>query len=460
MAAITVVVGPPCAGKSTYIAEQKSPDDVVVDFDRMAQAMGASRAHAATEPVRQVAFAARKAAISRVLGGVDADAWVIHTNPWPGQLSRYQEAGAQVVVLDPGMDECLARAAADGRPDGTEDAIRQWYDDPPLTDLEKRRTAGMRTKDFAAKVKAAGAADGLAEGQFTALVSVFGNEDSVGDIVRPGAFTETLAKWGEKGDPIPVIWSHAWGDPFAHIGTVIKATETLQGLEVTGQIDDLDTNPTAQQVYRLLKGRRVTQFSFAYDVNEGAWVSDDEHPWGGYYELRKLSLHEVGPCLVGANQETELLAAKAHSIARGAKAGRVLSQANFETLTGAYEAIGEVLTSASPEKHRTAPTKTTEEPGQPGAAAAAGEQPAAKPDTQPAKSSLDDAELATLVARLVAAELAKSLAAGSTTTDSSTEDETTPDLREAPEGAAQADAASARLRTDLELLEFEASLTE
>ncbi|MCR8574682.1 HK97 family phage prohead protease [Streptomyces sp. Isolate_219] len=319
----------------------------------------------------------------------------------------------------------------------------------------------VRTKDFAAKVKAAGVADGLAEGQFTALVSVFGNEDSVGDIVRPGAFTETLAKWSQKGDPIPVIWSHAWGDPFAHIGTVVKAQETLQGLEVTGQIDDLDTNPTAQQVYRLLKGRRVTQFSFAYDVNEGAWVSDDEHPWGGYYELRKLSLHEVGPCLVGANQETELLAAKAHSIARGAKAGRVLSQKNFETLTSAYESIGEVLNSATPEKTSAPKKSTTEEPGQPGPAAAAGEEPAAQPtDAPPAKGWTSDDELTARVAQLVAAELAKSTAASSTTTDSSTEDETTPDLREAPEGAAQADAASARLRTDLELLEFEASLTE
>ncbi|MEV5770090.1 HK97 family phage prohead protease [Streptomyces antimycoticus] len=293
----------------------------------------------------------------------------------------------------------------------------------------------MRTKDFTAKVKAAGVADGLAEGQFTALVSVFGTEDSMGDIVRPGAFTETLADWAAKGDDIPVIWSHNWGDPFAHIGRVVKATETLQGLEVTGQIDDLDENPTAAQVYRLLKGRRVTQFSFAYDVNEGAWVKDDEHPWGGYYELRRLKLHEVGPCLVGANQETELLAAKAAGLARGAKAGRVLSQKNFETLTTAYEAIGEVLAAAEPEKARTAPQKNTlEEPGQPGPAAD-GEQPSAQPDVPPAEGAQD-------------------------ATPSSTEDETAPDPREASEDAAKAGAASARLRTDLQLLELEASLTE
>jgi Escherichia/Staphylococcus phage prohead protease len=295
----------------------------------------------------------------------------------------------------------------------------------------------VRTKDFTARVKAAGVADGLAEGQFTALVSVFGNEDSVGDVVRPGAFTDTLADWQAKGDPIPVIWSHAWGDPFAHVGTVLKATETLQGLEVTGQIDDLDTNPTAAQVYRLLKGRRVTQFSFAYDVGEGAWVSDDEHPWGGYYELRRVKLHEVGPCLVGANQETELIAAKALGLARGAKAGRVLSQKNFESLTAAYTAIGEVLDSAQPEKAGAAEKKTTVESGQPGAEAAAGETPPAQPgEALPAQESMDE-------------------------TPSSTEDETTPDLREAPdEGAAKAVAASARLRTELQLKELELSLTE
>lgn len=274
----------------------------------------------------------------------------------------------------------------------------------------------MRTKDFTAKVKAAGVADGLAEGQFVAVVSVFGNEDSVGDIVRPGAFTETLAQWDAKGDPIPVIWSHAWGDPFAHVGVVVKAVETLQGLEVTGQIDDLDTNPTSAQVYRLLKGRRVTQFSFAYDVKEGAWVEDENHKYGGYYELRRLKLHEVGPCLVGANQETELLAAKAAGLARGAKAGRVLSQKNFEALTSAYEAIGEVLGSAQPENAAATDSKT-DEPGQPGPELADGDEPSAKSeDTPPAQGGKEG--------------------------ESSTEPETTTDLREAPEGAAKADAAS------------------
>ncbi|WP_138967486.1 HK97 family phage prohead protease [Streptomyces sp. YIM 121038] len=295
--------------------------------------------------------------------------------------------------------------------------------------------------EVAAKVKAAGVADGLAEGQFTALVSVFDTEDSMGDIVRPGAFTQTLAEWAAKGDDIPVIWSHQWSDPFSHIGRVVKAVETLQGLEVTGQIEDLADNPTSAQVYRLLKGRRVTQFSFAYDVGEGGWITDDEHPWGGYYELRRLDLHEVGPCLLGVNRDTELLAAKAQSLAAGAKAGRVLSAANYDRLASAHSAIGEVLAAAEPEKARgpAAPTTSPEESGQPGPAAASGTVPPAQPsEPAPAQDTVAD------------------------TSKSSTEDETTPDPREAPspDAAARDGAASARLRTDLQLLELEVSLTE
>jgi HK97 family phage prohead protease len=298
----------------------------------------------------------------------------------------------------------------------------------------------VRTMEVTAKVKAAGVADGLAEGQFTALVSVFNNEDTYGDVVRPGAFTQTLADWAAKGDDVPVIWAHQWSDPFAHIGHVVKATETLQGLEVTGQIDDLDENPSAAQVYRLLKGRRVTQFSFAYDVPNGggAWVKDDDHRWGGYYELRQLDLHEVGPCLLGVNRETELLAAKAQSLAVGAKAGRVLSQKNFDSLTSAYNAIGEVLAAAEPEKarHPAAPKNTPEETGQPGSAAASGDTPPAQPpEPAPAKAATEE-------------------------TTSTTEDETTPDPREASEDAAKAGADSLRLRSDLELLELEVSLTD
>jgi HK97 family phage prohead protease len=164
----------------------------------------------------------------------------------------------------------------------------------------------MRIKSCPVRIKAAGTHEGTDEGVFEAIVAAY-NLDSVGDKIAPGAFAETLAEWKGRGDPIPVLWSHMSHDPEYHIGYVEDAEERPEGLWVKARID-LDEGTKAAQVYKLMKGRRVTQFSFAYDVEEGSWVDEKEGP--GHYELRKLKLYEVGPTLIGANQATELLDVK------------------------------------------------------------------------------------------------------------------------------------------------------
>ncbi len=164
----------------------------------------------------------------------------------------------------------------------------------------------MKVKSFPGRVKAAGEEDGADEGVFEAIVSAFGNVDSYGDRVVKGAFADTLAEWKASGDPIPVLWSHLSHDPDYHIGEVLDAAETDEGLWVKARLD-LD-EPKSRKIYRLLKGRRVKQFSFAYDVIDGSFVKSDGED---VYELRKLKLYEVGPTLIGVNQATQLLAVKA-----------------------------------------------------------------------------------------------------------------------------------------------------
>jgi HK97 family phage prohead protease len=201
----------------------------------------------------------------------------------------------------------------------------------------------MLFKTCPATVKAAGENDGLVDGQFEAIVSVFGNKDSYGDIVRPGAFAETLAEWEASGDPIPVYYSHRMDDPDFNIGHVLEAKETDEGLWVKAQIDLEDDAPSkARQVYRLMKGRRLTQFSFAYDVVDGGYEKDGDEE---FFELRKVRLYEVGPTPIGANQETELLGVKAaaerlaHNAQADLKAGRVLSAKNEATLREAKASL-------------------------------------------------------------------------------------------------------------------------
>ena len=211
----------------------------------------------------------------------------------------------------------------------------------------------MLTKNAATKLKV-GPDDGLTDGQFTAYASVFGNIDSYGDVVVKGAFAKDLQRWEKSGNPIPLLFGHNMSDPDFNLGHVLDAKEDDTGLLVTAQLD-LD-NTKAAQVYRMLKGRRINQMSFAYDVIEGGPASrakdgtedGDDPETESYYELRQLKLYEVSVVTIGANQDTEILAVKqmptvAERIAQDIKAGRVLSAKNESELKQAHNAIGRVL---------------------------------------------------------------------------------------------------------------------
>ena len=164
----------------------------------------------------------------------------------------------------------------------------------------------MRYKSCPAQFKAIDEDQGI----FEALVAVFGNVDRCGDRIHKGAFANTLAKWAESGDPIPVIYSHNWDNIDAHIGEVLDATETDEGLLVRGQID-LEEDP-ARRVFKRMQRRTLKEFSFAYDevVSELTDQGDKAEPPRYINELRELELYEVGPTLVGMNPDTQLIAAK------------------------------------------------------------------------------------------------------------------------------------------------------
>lgn len=173
----------------------------------------------------------------------------------------------------------------------------------------------MPTKTCAVQVKATAADDStLTEGQFTALASVFNNIDSVGDVVMPGAFADDLKAWSASGDPIPLLWGHQMSDPDMNLGKVLEAAETEAGLQIKAELD-LD-NPKSAQVYRLLKGKRVSKMSFAYDIEDGAPAERDGR---SVYELRKLKLHEVSVVQVPANPAASIQQVKAAADRRKAR---------------------------------------------------------------------------------------------------------------------------------------------
>lgn len=292
---IHIITGPPCAGKSTYVRENAKAGDLRVDYDTIAQALGAENSHAAEGLVRQAAFDAREGAIGAALKQHDSESWIIHTSPSEEHVKLYEEAGAEFVALDPGYDVCMERAKTDGRPQQTIDGIEKWYAG------RKGRDMKHKYKEFAL-IKSADDA-GTISGYFSTYDRI---PDSYGDVIAKGSFTETIRKRKESGHPFPLCWNH---DLNQIIGFVDPA-----------DIEDTEKGPLmkkasffntqlAQEKRELVKSGVVYQFSFAYEVLEAGPTTLDDGVKAN--ELKKLELFEVSIVPIPANPRAEVTDIKA-----------------------------------------------------------------------------------------------------------------------------------------------------
>lgn len=216
-----------------------------------------------------------------------------------------------------------------------------------------------KTKSCPVTVKAAGVPDGLEEGVVEAIVATY-DVDSIGDQIMPGAFADTLAEWKSSGAPIPFVWNHQSDNPEAHLGVIEHAEERPgQGLYVKARLD-MD-EPSARRVYKLLKGRRVQQYSFAYMELDARPPGEKAAP-GARKELHRLGLLEAGPTPLGCNTRTSTLDVKSHpdvtvTVTGGSEAGAPVDA----RITAALDAFETELKSAEAET-KAAPPGFTPKP--------------------------------------------------------------------------------------------------
>ena len=148
---IHVVCGAPCSGKTTFVKDNASDGEVIIDLDVIARALGFGQEHGARGNYLRVAQAARRGAIAEVMRR-RCGAWIIHTQPTKDELAYYENNGAIVHVLNPGRDECMRRAEADGRPDGTRQAIADWFDRASMSayvhEVKRGRQSVIMSKPF------------------------------------------------------------------------------------------------------------------------------------------------------------------------------------------------------------------------------------------------------------------------------------------------------------------------
>jgi HK97 family phage prohead protease len=255
----------------------------------------------------------------------------------------------------------------------------------------------MRVKEVPVKFKA-GPDDGLAEGEFLVYPSTFTRTpDSYGDVVAKGAFLDTIEAWKESGNTLPGLYGHRLDDPDYFVAGALDMGEDEHGWWVKG-VFDLDS-PKGPQVYRLVKGRRLSQLSFAFDVEDEGQIEVDGVKAN---ELRKLKVYEFSFVPIGANQDTSVVAVKSAASAltqTEMKAGRTLSAKNETALREARDAIDAVLSSLGSGDDQEKQASGTAEAK---SGASDEEPPAAKssvPDEEPKRAPSVDSVLAVISIR-------------------------------------------------------------
>ena len=155
----------------------------------------------------------------------------------------------------------------------------------------------MTTKsiDFPFELKAA------EDGTFEGYGSVFSIEDRGGDIVMPGAFTESLAATKAAGRMPALLWQHAQREP---IGVYTDMTEDAVGLRVKGRLA-LKTQRGAE-AFELMKMGALTGLSIGYIVRDDSWDRVT-----GTRTIKKADLIEVSPVTFPMNDAARVTAVKA-----------------------------------------------------------------------------------------------------------------------------------------------------
>lgn len=159
----------------------------------------------------------------------------------------------------------------------------------------------MLYKEFKVKYKETEDGNGYIEGYASTWIR---KPDAYGDVVKKGAFTNTLKRIDEEGKSIPLLWSHKMDDLKSYIGTA-EADEDDKGLHFIAKFDNTDE---AQKVRQMYKDGRLSKFSFAYDILDEGPVEFEDGTKAN--ELRELELYEISCCLIPANSDAGVVDVK------------------------------------------------------------------------------------------------------------------------------------------------------
>lgn len=174
----------------------------------------------------------------------------------------------------------------------------------------------MNTYDFALKAESV-----TEDGTFEGYMSVAGNVDSYGDIVKPGAFANSLAKHKREGTKPLLLWQHNPDEP---IGVWDEMAEDGTGLYGKGRL--LKGVRRAEEAHILLKNGAFRGISIGYR-------EVDAKPNGKGKDLHEVDLLEASLVSFPANKRARVVTVKSErydALRMKLAAGELPTEREFE----------------------------------------------------------------------------------------------------------------------------------
>ncbi len=151
-----------------------------------------------------------------------------------------------------------------------------------------------------------------AEGMtFEGYGAVFGNVDSYGDVIQPGAFAESLSAAKKSGTwPAMLLQHGGWGmgaEDMTPIGIWTELSEDGIGLKVQGKFAETMRGKEAYALLKMQPRPAIDGLSIGYIAKEWSQRSKPEEP---RRTLKKVDLMEVSLVTFPANGKARVSAVK------------------------------------------------------------------------------------------------------------------------------------------------------
>ena len=149
------------------------------------------------------------------------------------------------------------------------------------------------------------------QGLVTGYFSKFNNVDSDGDIMKPGAFTKTIAEQGPGSTQprIKHLLNHEVDQP---LGKLLSLKEDSYGLLYESQIG---SHSLGEDFIKMIESGLITEHSIGFQIIKRnqiqSWEDYSKNPSAGLFEITEVKLFE-GSSLTGwgANSLTPLVGMK------------------------------------------------------------------------------------------------------------------------------------------------------